>query len=60
MPFCITDEDCIQITLGSAPVIYAHKVDDYVPVFREQVKFGGDGVHKALAAGESAAAAPAS
>ena len=60
MPFFGTDTDCIQITWDSDRVIYAHKVDDFVPVFREQIKFGGDGLHRALAAGESAAAAPAS
>ena len=59
MPFFGTDEDCIQITWDSDRVIYAHKVDDFVPVFREQIKFGGDGLHRALAAGESAPAAPA-
>eukprot|EP00439_Symbiodinium_sp_Y106_P016326 s6477_g2.t1 len=59
MPFFGTDEDCIQITWDSDQVIYAHKVDDFVPVFREQIKFGGDGLHRALAAGESAPAAPA-
>ena len=51
MPFFGTDEDCIQITWDSDRVIYAHKVDDFVPVFREQIKFGGDGLHRALAAG---------
>ena len=59
MPFFGTDTDCIQITWDSDRVIYAHKVDDFVPVFREQIKFGGDGLHRALAAGESAPAAPA-
>ncbi|CAE7274272.1 unnamed protein product [Symbiodinium sp. CCMP2592] len=59
MPFFGSDEDCIQITWDSDRVIYAHKVDDYVPVFREQIRFGGDGLHRALAAGESAPAAPA-
>ncbi|CAE7694349.1 TIM17 [Symbiodinium sp. CCMP2592] len=59
MPFFGTSEDCVQITWDSDRVIYAHKVDDYVPVFREQIRFGGDGLHRALAAGESAPAAPA-
>ncbi|CAE6928711.1 GIP [Symbiodinium sp. CCMP2592] len=59
MPFFGSDEDCVQITWDSDRVIYAHKVDDYVPVFREQIRFGGDGLHRALAAGESAPAAPA-
>ena len=54
-----TDEDCVQIIWDSDRVIYAHKVDDFVPVFREQIKFGGDGLHRALAAGEAAPAAPA-
>ena len=59
MPFFGTDTDCVQFTWDSDRVIYAHKVDDFVPVFREQIKFGGDGLHRALAAGESAPAAPA-
>ena len=56
IPFFNTDEDCIQITWNSDRVIYAQKVDDFAPVFRAQIKFGGDGLHRAFVAGDSAPA----